>query len=130
MLRVALQITSTAFSRWTLAPDVAIHAVKQNSSLYEIPDLIDEVAGLLGCLGLSREADLKIITLPFGPLPFALRPLPFANCLLPLALCLLSFADCPLPFALCNWPLSWSLSFDRVVACLSVDVFHSELKHV
>ena len=61
MLRVALQITSTAFSRWTLAPDIAIHAVKQNSSLYEIPDLIDEVAGLLGCLGLSREADLKII---------------------------------------------------------------------
>ena len=66
MLRVALQITSTAFSRWTLAPDIAIHAVKQNSSLYDIPDLIDEVAGLLGCLGLSREADLKIITLPFA----------------------------------------------------------------
>ena len=51
-----------------------MHAVKQNSSLYEIPDLIDGVAGPLGCFGLSREADLEIIILRFAPciLPVAL----------------------------------------------------------
>ena len=97
MLKVALQITSTAFSRWTLAPGIAIHAVRQNSRLHEIPDLIDEVGNLLGCLGLSRETDLKIIIASFAlcPLPF-----PFALCPLPFALCPLPFALCPLPFVL------------------------------
>ena len=111
MLKVALQITSTALSRWTLAPGIAIHAVRQNSRLHEIPDLMDEVGNLLGCLGLSRETDLKIITLPLAP-----RPLTFALSRH------LPFALCPLPFALC-------LGVCRLSACLSICLltcFHSE----